>query len=129
MEKITEKTSDNTRFSALNNILSKTEKALGLSCLKWKGKLDKSGHGICQFNGKSKRVHRIIMLLKGFDISGKQVLHCCGEPSCCNPDHIFIDKFGSKKSNVKRKKFTPLYSLRRYRISSDASKSARSRDE
>lgn len=125
MNKITEKTELSIRSMARSNLLSKTEKDYRTGCLYWKGSRDKHGHGICHFNMKSKRVHRILMLLMGNDISGKNVAHCCGRPDCCNPDHlIFVGKSSSSSATGQKIK-SPLYGGFRYRVSTDRVRSAR----
>lgn len=94
----------------------------------WSGAVDKSGYGICHFNGKSKRAHRIVMLLSGKDISGRKILHCCGNPSCCNPDHLVIEEGGSHQPSIRRKEFRPLYARGRARISATRLMEARGKE-
>lgn len=108
----------------LNQILSNAYPSQFGDCLIWRGKKDNAGHGICFFNGKSKRAHRVVMLLSGKDISGKIVAHVCGNPSCCQPSHMIFSQENSKKGNLGRK-FVPLYSLGRYKISRSQLQSAR----
>lgn len=125
MIKITEKTDLIIRKSTCSEIIKNTIQDPKTGCLYWKGSKDKAGHGICHFNMKSKRVHRIVMLLMGNDISGKNVAHCCGRPECCNPDHlVFISRTKSACGENSQKK-KPLYSVFRYRVSSDRARSAR----
>lgn len=125
MNKITEKTESPIRSAVCSILLSNTEKDYRTGCLYWKGSRDKSGHGICHFNMKSKRVHRILMLLMGKDISGKNVAHCCGRPDCCNPDHLVFVGRSPLSSATGQKIKSPLYGGFRYRVSTDRVRSAR----
>lgn len=112
------------RETAMHRILSNTSSSQFGECMIWNGAKDKSGYGICFFNGKSKRAHRVIMLLSGKDISGKSVGHRCGNSSCCQPSHMFFCE-SAEKYEIARKKFTPLYSRGRSKISKSQLYSAR----
>ena len=107
-------------------LLSHTYCREDTQCAVWLGKLDKSGYGICSFNGKSKRIHRMIMMLIGKDISGKKVGHCCGNKACCNPDHLMFISASAPIANDTPKKIVPLYARGRLRISSARVREARS---
>lgn len=107
--KLTNKSQIETRKIFCSKILENTFVDRITGCLVWKGSKDNAGNGICCFNGKSKRVHRVMMLLSGTDISGKRVSHFCGNPSCCNVDHMIL---GSHKPLSKNKIIKPLYASR-----------------
>lgn len=73
------------------------------NCWEWTGYRDKDGYGkmtTTLIEGKNKPygVHRIsAMVFKGFDIlSNLLVCHKCDNPSCFNPEHLFI---GTPKKN------------------------------
>ena len=69
-------------------------------CWIWLGATS-NGYGHTRFNGKTERVHRVAACLYlGFDINDKKtlVLHKCDNPSCFNPEHLFL---GSPALNMK----------------------------
>lgn len=68
-------------------------------CLEWKGSTDSKGYGQIRAFGKLILVHRIALQIKigRLFIEEEKALHTCDNPSCCNPDHLFI---GTQKDNV-----------------------------
>lgn len=68
-------------------------------CWNWKMGTDKDGYGLCyEFIEGVTRAHRFAYALLIAPIpNNKYVLHSCDNPSCCNPDHLFL---GTAKDNA-----------------------------
>lgn len=67
-------------------------------CHEFMGHRDKDGYGKIRLKGKMQAVHRVIYRLKVGDIPDKYcVCHRCDNPSCCNPDHLFL---GTHQDNM-----------------------------
>ena len=68
-------------------------------CWKWTPPLDSYGYGVICNNYKILKAHRISWELHfGPITNGLHCLHKCDEPSCVNPNHLFL---GTHTDNVR----------------------------
>lgn len=66
-------------------------------CWGWRGSLDKNGYPQIGAGSKKLKGHRISYEIhKGEIPKGRQVCHTCDNPTCTNPDHLWL---GSIKEN------------------------------
>lgn len=78
------------------NIWGRAKKENG--CWNWNGYKIKTGYGRVHFRGKRTLAHRAAWeLTHGKIPAGKHVLHKCDNPSCINPEHLFL---GSHVDNM-----------------------------
>lgn len=67
-------------------------------CWKWLSYIDANGYGRLNYKGRPMLASRISYLLHFGDIpDGMAVCHKCDNPSCTNPDHLFL---GTQADNV-----------------------------
>lgn len=75
----------------------------GSSCWVWTAsRMDKLPYGrVCAVKGKPVLAHRLSYAINRGEIpEGMHVLHSCDNPSCVNPDHLFL---GTNEDNVSDK--------------------------
>ena len=79
-------------------------------CWEYLGKKDKDGYGrMTVYTGspcqaKSVRTHRLSWMLSRGDIpAGLCVLHTCDNPSCVNPDHLWLGTVADNNRDMKEK--------------------------
>lgn len=84
--------------------LDKTSNPNG--CWEWTKAKDHDGYGLTRFNGKMIGAHRLSYLAhKGSIPAGLFVCHTCDNPSCCNPDHLWLGTNQENQIDLRDKGF------------------------
>jgi len=69
-------------------------------CWLWVGRVTRKGYGISPMGIKERAAHRVSWILHKGPIGGFHVLHKCDNPSCVNPNHLFL---GTHSDNMRDK--------------------------
>jgi len=67
-------------------------------CWLWTAAKDKWGYGDLNYLGKHVQAHRLAWKLLRGDPGKLDCLHTCHNPTCCNPDHLYL---GTDKENAR----------------------------
>jgi hypothetical protein len=78
-------------------ILQRIKKQDG--CWIWQGAKTSSGYGVIRINGQQHYAHRLVNRIFNETSTQKKpfVCHKCHEPSCVNPEHLYL---GSHEDNM-----------------------------
>jgi hypothetical protein len=73
-------------------------------CWLWVNRTDKVGYGKFQRNGTQRLAHRVSWgLFRGEIPEGMWILHRCDNPSCVNPDHLFLGTVQDNHDDMRAK--------------------------
>lgn len=79
-----------TRMTFEESLNSKINKGSKQDCWPWLAACDRDGYGLFSFDKKHYRAARLMLTLSGVEIpKGYHACHKCGNPSCCNPNHLY----------------------------------------
>jgi hypothetical protein len=82
----------------MKRLLARSTRCGANGCWLWTGAKDYDGYGQISVSGKSARAHRVSYEDKHGTIPlGAVLCHHCDNPSCINPDHMFL---GTNADNV-----------------------------
>jgi hypothetical protein len=77
------------------------------ACWTWTGYKDMDGYGRFYIKKKKSGAHRLMWIIfYGLIPEGMNVLHICDNPSCCNPNHLFLGTPNDNNQDAKNKGHT-----------------------
>lgn len=95
------------KSTPIERVLARIEKDEQTCCWNFQGAKNESGYGIVGLGGRKDgvdRAHRISYRhFKGDIPKGMFVCHKCDNPSCCNPEHLFIGTAADNHKDMREK--------------------------
>jgi len=78
-------------------------------CWEWIGRMNCDGYGGITYKYKEEKSHRMAWMLQIGDIPANMcVCHKCDNPSCCNPNHLFLGTHSDNMiDSLKKDRFAP----------------------
>lgn len=78
------------------------------TCWNWTAAKDSCGYGRIWHNEKNSTAHTVsYSVFRGEIPEGKHVLHSCDNPSCINPEHLWLGTHADNMADKARKKRYP----------------------
>jgi hypothetical protein len=79
------------RKNTIEHIFSNLDKTSNIGCWIWTKAKDRDGYGLTRFNDQNITAHRLSYITHKGPIPARMfVCHTCDNPSCCNPDHLWL---------------------------------------
>jgi len=90
---------------SLEEIYKRCESDPKTGCINWAAAKTKNRYGQISIDGMVYYVHRVSLAIKTqSDLVGMFACHICDNPSCVNPDHLFVGSHGDNMRDMFSKK-------------------------